>query len=101
MLNPFTPGQTIAVTATGASVATALPTTKGNQVMVSSPGTNGIAFIAFGISTTTVVIPTTATNGTPILPGSIQLFTVPASATHVSVIGTLNNTLYFTAGDGE
>jgi hypothetical protein len=101
MMNPFTPGSTIAVSVTATSAATALPTLRGNQVMVSAPAGNVIAFIAFGVSNTTVVVPTTQTNGCPILPGTVQVFTVPSTATHVSVIGTVASTLYFTAGDGE
>jgi len=101
MLNPFTPGSSIAVSVTASSAATVLPTLRGNQIMVSAPAGNVIAFIAFGTASTTVVIPTTQTNGCPILPGTVQVFTVPPGSTHVSVIGTVGSTLYFTAGDGE
>jgi len=102
MLNPFTPGLTIAVAVTASSVATSLVATKkGNSVVVSAPSANAIAFIAFGSSTTTVVIPTTAQNGYPILPGTKEVLTVPPGATHVAVIGTVASTLYFTGGDGQ
>lgn len=99
-LAPFTPGNSIAVSVTATSAYTALPTGHGDQIMVSSPVANAIAFIAFGISTTTVVVPTTSTNGCPILPGTVQVFTVPPGVTGVSVIGSTSSTLYFTAGDG-
>ncbi len=101
MLNPFTPGKSITVTVTASSAATALPATSSGQIRVVSPAANAVAFIAFGTSTVAVVIPTTATNGMPIPPGDVEVFTVPRDATHVAVIGTNSNTLYFTAGDGQ
>jgi hypothetical protein len=99
-LSPFTPGNTVAITITSSSAETAIQTGTGDQVMVSSLAGNAIAFVAFGISSTTVTIPTTATNGTPILPGTVQVFTVPPGTTHIAVIGT-SGTLYVTRGDGE
>jgi hypothetical protein len=100
-LAPFTPGNSVAVTVSATSAVTTLPTTHGDQVRVSSLAANAISFIAFGISTTTVVIPTgTSANGIPVLPGTIETFTVPPGTTSVAVIGTAANTLYFTCGDG-
>lgn len=99
--SPLTAGNSIAITVTASSAASALPTLHGDQVMVSSLSGNAIAFIAFGTASTTVVIPTTSTNGIPILPGTVQAFTVPPGTTHVAVIGTAANTLYFTCGDGN
>ncbi len=101
MLNPFSPANTVAVSVTATSAATALPTLRGNQIVVSAPSANAIAFIAFGAGSTTVVIPTTQTNGYPILPGTKEVLTVPPGATHVAVIGSVSSTLYFTAGDGQ
>ncbi len=101
-LAPFTPGSTIAITVAATSAAVALPTKPGDQIMVSSLAGNAIAYIAFGISTLTVVVPTsTAQNGVPILPGTVNIFTVPANATHIASIGTVANTLYVTGGDGS
>lgn len=101
-LAPFTPGSSIAITVAATSAAVALPTKPGDQVLISSLAANAIAYIAFGASTLTVVIPTgTAANGVPILPGTQRVFTVPANATHIASIGTLNNTLIVTAGDGQ
>ncbi len=100
-LAPMTPGNTVAIAVTATSVATLLPTRGGGQIIVTSPLANNIAFIAFGSASTTVVIPTTAQNGCPILPGTAQTFTVPPGNTHVAVIGTVASTLYFTVGDGE
>lgn len=101
MLNPFTPGASIAVAVTASSVATSLPALGGNQIVVSSPAANAIAFIAFGTGSTTVVIPTTSANGYPILPGTKETLTVPANATHVAVIGSVSSTLYLSTGDGQ
>ncbi len=102
MLPPFTPGNSVTITVTASSAATILPLSTGaRQIRVSSLAANAISFIAFGTASTTVVIPTTTTNGCPILPGTVEMFTVGAGVTHVAVIGTLNNTLYFTSGDGE
>ncbi len=69
--------------------------------MISSIAANAIAFINFGDSTVAVVIPTgTAQAGTPILPGTVQTFTIPNGATHIASIGTAANSLYVTRGDG-
>lgn len=100
-LAPLTPGSNIAITVAATSAAVALPLLYGDQIMVTSPAANAIAFIAFGISTLTVVIPTgTNRNGVPILPGTVNVFTVPPAATHIATIGTVANTLYVTGGDG-
>lgn len=101
-LEPFTPGSSIAITVAATSAAVALPTKPGDQVRIASLSGNAIAYIAFGISTVAVVAPTgTASNGVPILPGSVEIFTVPPNATSIATIGTAANTLYVTAGDGQ
>ena len=100
-LAPATASNTVAISVTASSAATALPTRGGDQIIVTSPAANAIAFIAFGTSSTTVVIPTTSANGIPILPSTAQTFTVPQGNTHVAVIGTSGSTLYFTVVDGE
>ncbi len=98
---PLTPGETVTITVSATSAVVALPTPTGNQIVVSSLSANAIAFIAFGSSSLTVVIPTgTERNGFPILPGTAQTFTVPANATHIGTIGTAANTLYVSSGDG-
>lgn len=100
-LAPMTPGNSIAITVAATSAAVALPSKYGDQIMISSLAGNAIAYIAFGISTVAVVAPTsTAQNGVPILPGTVQTFTVPGNATHIASIGTVANTLYITGGDG-
>src|SRR5882757_7694149 len=100
-LAPLTPGGSIAITVAATSAAVALPILRGDQIVISSLAANAVAFIAFGISTLTVVAPTgTQQNGFPILPGTAQTFTVPPAATHIATIGTAANTLYMSAGDG-
>ncbi len=96
MLNPFTPGSTVSRTVTATTARVALPSLAGNQVRVASPATNTVAFIKFGDATVEAV-------GTdmPILPGTVEVFTVQPSFTNVAAIGTTGTTLYFTAGDGQ
>lgn len=81
----------LAVTSTSASV---LLVGTGSQVMVTSPSTNAaVAFITFnGVA---------ATTDTPILPGTVQTFTVSAGTTVAAAIGTATTTLYFTRGSGS
>lgn len=99
-LAPFTPGYTKIITVAATTASLALPT-GGDQILVSSLAANAIAFINFGDSTVTVVIPTgTQQAGTPILPGTVQTFTIPIGATHIASIGTAANSLYITRGDG-
>lgn len=106
-LAPITPGNSIAITVAATSAAVAIPgrsamTQGADQVYVTSLAANAVAFVAFGISTMTVVIPTgTAANGIPILPGTSRVFTVPPGYTHIATIGTAGNTLYVTVGDGQ
>ncbi len=99
-LAPFTPGNTKIITVAATTASLALPT-GGDQVLISSIAANAIAFVNFGDSTVTVVIPTgTQQAGTPILPGTVQTFTIPNGATHIATIGTTSNILYVTRGDG-
>lgn len=96
---PFTPASagTVSRTVTGTSASVALAFPSSQQVMVTSPAGNTIAFIEFGTSGVAAV----AATGTPIQPGSIMVFTVSASTTHVAAIGTSGTTLYFTSGMGS
>lgn len=101
--------------ALGGSATTTLGALQSTQIIVTSPATtNGlsggtaasIAYIRFGTSS---AIAATAPNGAtpgsiPILPGSIQTFTVPAGYyTHVAAItpATGAATLFFTQGYGN
>ena len=97
--SPFTPGSSILITVAATSAAITMPTTKGDQIVISSLAANAIAYVAFGSS---VVIPTgTAANGFPILPGTVNVLTVPPGATQLSTIGTVANTLIASFGDGS
>ncbi len=101
-LAPLTPGSSIVATLAASSAAIALPPLHGQQIMVTSLAANAIAYIAFGDTAPTVVIPTgTAANGVPILPGTQRIFTVPLGTLYVATIGTAGNTLIFTGGDGQ
>ena len=97
MLNPFTPAGTVSRAVTGTTASVALSKAVLNQVMVTSAAGNAIAFIKFGISTVEA-----AATDTPILPGTVMVFTVPSGGltTHVAAIGTAGTTLYFTSGEG-
>jgi len=96
MMNPFTPGATVSRAVTGSSASVALGAGGGLQVMVTSAAGNTIAFIKFGTSSVTAAV-----TDTPILPGTVQVFTIATTVTHVAAIGTTATTLYFTTGDGE
>lgn len=100
-LQPITFGNSIAITVAAASAVVALPTPRGDQVIISSPAANGVNFIAFGAVGTVVVIPTgTPANGLPVLPNSARYYSIPPGATHIATIGVAANTLYVTVGDG-
>jgi streptogramin lyase len=95
--NPGTPAGTVSRTVSGttANVALAKPT---NQVMVTSLAANAIAFVAFGSTSAVVAV---AATDTPILPGSVQVFSIPAVAgMYAAAIGSAG-TLYFTSLEGS
>lgn len=96
-MNPFTPAAATVNATPGATAAIALPAgTNPRQVMITLAGTNpAIAFIKFGSSSVTA----SATADTPVLPNTQVIFSVPAGATHVAVVGTAG-TIYITAGNG-
>ncbi len=95
-LAPFTPAGTVSRTVTSTTATVALAKTGLNQVMVTSPAANAIAFINFGSSSVTAAV-----TDTPVLPGTVQMFTIPQDVTNASAIGTTGTTLYFTSGEGE
>jgi len=64
--------------------------------MISSLSANAVAFLKFGTSAVTAAV-----TDTPILPGTVQVFTIPIDVTHVAAIGTTATTLYFTVGEGQ
>lgn len=93
--NPFTPAGTVSVSVSAASSRTAL-TRASNSVMVTAPAGGAVCFINFGSSSVTAAV-----TDTPILPGSVQVFSPPASATHIAAIcASSTQTLYATCGEG-
>lgn len=100
---PMTPANTIAITVAATTATVALPTPSGDQVVITSPAANAIAFIAFVKAVgDPVAIPTgTKQNGVPILPGTAQTFTRGDAQLFIATIGTAGNTLYVTCGDGQ
>ncbi len=94
-LTPFTPAGTVSRTVTGTTARVALAKSGLNQVMVTSLAGNAIAFINFGSVTVEAAV-----TDTPILPGTVQMFTIPQDTTNVAAIGTAGTTLYFTSGEG-
>lgn len=101
-LTPFTPSNTIAITVAATTATVAIPTPRGNQVLIDSLAGNAIAYVAFGISSVTAAVPTgTKQLVVPILPGQSRMFTVNPDFTHIATIGTAANTLYVMSGDGQ
>ena len=96
MLNPFTPGATVSLDVTESTASVALSALLSNQVRVASPADNEVAFIRFGGSGITAAL-----TDLPILPGTVEVFTVQDAWTHIAAIGTTGSTLYFTRGDGQ
>ncbi len=93
--NPLTPAGTasLSVSSVTSNVALAKAT---NTVMVTAPAGGAVCFIAFGTSAVTAAV-----TDTPILPGSVQTFSVPGTATHVAgITASSTQTLYFTSGEG-
>lgn len=98
-MTPFAAG-TVTASVTTSSAATALTSNAcvDRQVIVTSPATSAaIAFIEFGTSASVTAAVAT---GIPILPGSVQTFSV-GEATYVACItSTSTATVYFTSGHG-
>ncbi|MEI6283071.1 MAG: hypothetical protein WCP82_10225 [Alphaproteobacteria bacterium] len=96
-LNPFTPAGTVTLSVSSTTGSATLPTTSFDQLLVTAPAGGAIAFIRWGASPQTAV-----TTDTPILPGSVQIFTIPSTATTVAAItGSSTQTLYLTVGQGS
>lgn len=103
--NPFSPGQSLKVTAGSATARTALPTNyAGGQIEAEAVGTNACA-IAFGSVTVAATVATTswAANNYPLINGQSKIITVPPDATYVAYIrdGAADVTLYLTLGFGS
>lgn len=92
-------GATVSVAGTTSTdkVQVAVAGTAERTVRVASPAANATAFIRFGDST---VVATTTTS-MPLLPGTVEVFTVPGTHTHMAVItATGTATVYATPGKG-
>lgn len=97
MMNPFTPSATVNVAATTTTANVALADSAVDQVLVTVPAGDAMAFVAFGDSTVTA----SAASSTPILPGAAYIFTV-GPVTHMAAItGAATATVYATIGQGE
>lgn len=95
---PFQPVATgTAVSATVASSSQALGVQGRSQtVRIAAPAGGAIAFINFGASTVTA-----AATDTPILPGTVEVFSVGSAVTHIAAItASSTQTIYHTCGDG-
>ena len=96
---PFGAGATysLSVSNSTASVQVNLNATAQQQVRVVSIATNPTVFIKFGGASVTA-----ATSDMPILPGTVEVFTIGVAATYIAAItSSASGTLYITAGYGE
>lgn len=104
MINLFTPKTvgTVSITSGVASARVALVPSGAFQVRVKNIDTANVAFIAFGDSTVTAVVPAGAVpGGVPIGPGETAGFSISPTTTHVAAICTAGTPIvYFTPGNG-
>lgn len=101
LMPPFTPGPTVTGSSNNAStaaIALGAPVGQDKQVLVTSPAGGALGFIVFGDS---AVADASASNGTPILPGTAQIFTLGAAATHFKFFAATTTAVYCTTGSGE
>src|SRR6185369_15755175 len=97
-LNPMSPAGTVSLEVTNSSGNVALSTAGPNaQVMITSAPGGAVAFVKFGSNSSV----TATTSDTPILPGSIQVFSIGAATYVAGITGASTATLYFTSGIGE
>lgn len=93
-VQPFAPGATVTLAVTTASADVAL--TPGNScIRVVNAGTS-LAFFRTGGATQTAVI-----TDTPLLPNSMEIFSIPNTTSHFAAIGAAATTLYVTVGEGQ
>lgn len=97
---PFEPsGNTVSMSASAATANASLgawPYSGGGNVRVTN-SSNNLAFIAFATSAAGAV---SATTGMPILPNSVELFTVGRDQVYAVGVSAATATLYFTPGQG-
>ncbi len=93
--NPLSPAGTASLSCSSSNARVALAKSS-NTVMVTAPAGGAVTFIKFGSSTVTAAV-----TDTPILPGSVQTFSIPPDATYVAgITASSTQTLYFTSGEG-
>jgi hypothetical protein len=102
MQHPFQPiAPTVNVPITGTTarveVRSSVVSPNAPAVRVANIGTQ-IIFVTFGDGTVT----STTSAGFPMPAGAVEVFTLPANATHIAAIaGAVGSTLYATLGDGQ
>ena len=99
-MSPFTPGPTVTGSSNNSStaaIAIGAPVGQDKQVRVTSPA-GALGFIAFGDA---AMAAASATNGTPILPGTSRIFTLGAAITHFRFFAASTTVIYVTSGAGE
>lgn len=93
---PVSPTVNLTVIASSANVRVTRPNTGTQTVRLHNSGTN-IIFVEFG--TTNAVVATVA-GSFPLLPNSVETFTMKNDLSWVAAIaGATGNTLYITSGD--
>lgn len=99
-MNIFKPsGTTVNATVAASSAALALGVTIDPTMTLRlvAPASNaGLVFVRFGTSTVTAT-----TSNMPIAPGATEVFYPGSGVTHVATIGTANDKLYVSVGEGE
>ena len=102
--NLFTPKSTgtTSITTAASSARVALVPSGQHQFAITNADTSNVAFVEFGTSTVTAVVPSGATPGSmPILPGQTRGITVSGDVTHAASICSAGTpVVYFTPGDG-
>lgn len=93
-VQPFSPGATVTLAVTTASANVQIAAGF-NVIRVVNAGT-GLAFFRTGTSSQTALI-----TDTPILPNSMEIFSVPENTTNFGAIGAATTTLYVTVGEGQ
>lgn len=92
-------GRTDTITAGTTTGNVAIRDIAGNrQVTVTAPSGGAVAFIKFG---TSIAVAAVVADDTPVLPGTVQVFTVPVGTTYAAAITAASTgILYFTPGNG-
>lgn len=97
MMNPFTPGGTVTLAVDTNTDRVALSATGGMQARVIIVAGGSITFIKFGSATVEAAV-----TDTPVLPGTVEIFTIPPGTTHIAaIVAASTSTIYITRGDGE